>query len=154
LIPPANCASPVCDQAVHFKELINERNNPMQLAKWTFLISGIYGLILVTPMYFLENQIARDYPPAITHPESFYGFIGVTLAWQLLFLVLSTNPSRYRLMMLPAFVEKASYGIAIIWLFIQQRVPGLILGFALVDLIWGVLFLIAFWRTGVSVKAR
>ena len=28
------------------KELINERNNPMKLAKWTFLIAGIYGLII------------------------------------------------------------------------------------------------------------
>lgn len=121
---------------------------PLKFAKWIFLIAGIYGLIVIPPMYFLENQIAHDLPPAITHPEYFYGFIGVTLAWQILFLVLAIDPPRYRLMMLPAFVEKASYGIALIWLFMQQRVPGINLGFALIDLSLGVLFLMAFWRTG------
>lgn len=120
----------------------------MKFAKWTFLIAGIYGLIVITPMYFLEEQIALDYPPAITHPEHFYGFIGVTLAWQVLFVLLSTDPVRYRLMMLPAILEKASYGLAVIGLFIQQRVPVIILGFALLDLIIGLMFLIAYWRTG------
>jgi|SRR5579872_615904 len=44
----------------------------------------------------------RDTPPAITHPEYFYGFLGGALAWQFLFLVLSTDPVRYRPMILPA----------------------------------------------------
>jgi hypothetical protein len=123
---------------------------PMKFAKWVFAIAGIYGLAVIPPMYFFENQIARDFPPAITHPEYFYGFIGVTLAWQLLFLVLASDPPRYRLIMLPAVVEKATYGIAIIWLLMQQRVPEISLGFALIDLILGTLFLIAFWKTGRS----
>jgi len=57
----------------------------MKFAKWVFRIAGIYGLIVVAPMYLSESQISRDFPPAITHPEYFYGFIGVTLAWQVLF---------------------------------------------------------------------
>jgi hypothetical protein len=120
----------------------------MKLAKWIFLIAGLYGIIVIAPGYFFENQIARDFPPAITHPEYYYGFIGVTLAWQILFLILATDPLHYRLMMLPAVVEKVTYGIAVIWLFMQQRVAGFILGFAIVDLILGLLFLIAYWRTG------
>jgi hypothetical protein len=120
----------------------------MKLAKWIFLIAGLYGVIVIAPGYFFEDQIARDFPPAITHPEYYYGFIGVTLAWQILFLILATDPLRYRPMMLPAVVEKASYGIAVIWLYMQQRVAGLMLGFAIVDLILGLLFLVAYWRTG------
>lgn len=117
-------------------------------AKWVFRIAGIYGLLVLAPMYFAENQISRDFPPAITHPEHYYGFIGVALTWQVLFLVLSTDPVRYRMMMLPAFLEKATYSIAITWLFAQQRVAGIVFGFAMVDAILGVLFLLAFWRTG------
>jgi len=119
----------------------------MKFAKWIFLIAGIYGLIVVAPMYFSESQISRDFPPAITHPEFFYGFIGVTLAWQVLFLILSRDPVKYRLLMLPAILEKATYGVAVIWLFAQQRVGNFILAGAVVDLILGVLFVVAYWRT-------
>lgn len=119
----------------------------MKFAKWVFLIAGIYGILAVAPMYFSENQIGRDYPPAITHPEYFYGFAGVTLAWQMAFLVIASNPSRFRLMMLPAVFEKFSYGLAILFLYAQQRVHTLILGSAVIDLLLGTLFVLAFWRT-------
>ncbi len=119
----------------------------MKFAKWVFLIAGIYGILAVVPMYFSENQIGRDYPPAVTHPEYFYGFAGVTLAWQIAFLVIASNPSHFRLMMLPAVFEKFSYGIAILFLYAQQRVHTLILGSAVIDLILGILFVLAFWRT-------
>ena len=74
----------------------------MRLARWIFLIAGIYGVLVITPFYFLEDQIGRDYPPAITHPDVYYGFIGVTLAWQIAFLVIATHPLRLRPLMLPA----------------------------------------------------
>lgn len=119
----------------------------MKFAKWVFLLAGIYGILAVAPMYFSEDQISRDYPPAITHPEYFYGFAGVTLAWQIAFLVIASNPSRFRLMMLPAVFEKFSYGIAVLFLYAQQRVSALIMGTAVIDLILGVLFVIAFLRT-------
>ena len=119
----------------------------MKLAKWVFLIAGIYGILVVAPMYFFENQIARDFPPAITHPEYFYGFIGVTLAWQIAFLVIASNPGRFRLMMLPAIFEKFSYVVAIAFLYSQERVAALAMGFAAVDLVFGILFVLAFIRT-------
>ena len=119
----------------------------MKLAKWVFLIAGIYGILVVAPMYFFENQIARDFPPAITHPEYFYGFIGVTLAWQIAFLVIASNPGRFRLMMLPAIFEKLNYVVAIAFLYSQERVAALAMGFAAVDLVLGILFVLAFIRT-------
>ena len=119
----------------------------MKFAKWVFLIAGIYGVLAVAPLYFSEAQIARDFPPAITHPEYYYGFAGVTLAWQIAFLVIASNPSRFRLMMLPAVVEKLSYGIAMLFLYSQQRVISLVMGFAAIDLILGILFVLAFLRT-------
>jgi hypothetical protein len=62
----------------------------------------------------MEGIIAKQTPPPITQPEFFYGFVGVSLAWQVLFLFLARDPQRYRLMMLPSILEKISYGIALI----------------------------------------
>ena len=89
----------------------------MKFAKVVFLVAGIYGLIVLAPQYFLEAQTGRDFPPPITHPESYYGFVGVTIAWQVLFLLLSRNPARYRQLVIPAILEKAGFVIAIAVLF-------------------------------------
>ena len=52
--------------------------------------------MITTPNYFLETRLGEDYPPAITHPEFFYGFVGTCLAWQLAYLLIATDPVRYR----------------------------------------------------------
>src|SRR5688572_22182442 len=116
-------------------------------ARWVFLLAGIYGLLCLAPQYLLEQQIGRDQPPPITHPEYFYGFIGVALAWQVAFLVIARDPVRYRLMMIPAVIEKFSFGIAALVLFAQQRLPTVIMPFAAIDLVLGVLFAWSFVAT-------
>lgn len=120
---------------------------PHRFARTIFRTAGIYGLIVLLPQYFLEARTGRDFPPPITHPEYYYGFIGVAVAWQLVFLVIARDPARYRLMMLPAIVEKATFAIATLTLFLQDRLSGQMLGAGLVDLVLGVLFAVAFWRT-------
>ena len=119
----------------------------MRFARRLFLVSGIYGLLVLVPQYFLEEKNGRDYPPAITHPEYYYGFIGVAVAWQVLFLMIARDPVRYRSMMIPAVLEKASFGIAVVVLFLFNRVSSLTLGFGIVDLILGALFIVAYART-------
>jgi hypothetical protein len=119
----------------------------MKFAKIVFLIAGIYGLLVLAPMYFLEAKIGRDAPPAITHPEYFYGFVGVGLAWQVLFLLLSTDPARYRAMILPSILEKISFGIALIVLMAQGRVPASTIAVGSVDWLWAFLFLAAYFTT-------
>ena len=119
----------------------------MTFARRVFLVAGIYGLIVIIPLYFLEARVGRDFPPAITHPEYYYGFVGVTLAWQILFLILASDPARYRAMMLPSVLEKAGYVIAIIVLFLQHRVSSFTLGSGMVDLIFGCLFIVAYAKT-------
>jgi hypothetical protein len=119
----------------------------MKFARLVFLIAGIYGLIVLLPLYFLEEQTGRDFPPPITHPEYYYGFIGVAVAWQVLFLILSRDPIRYRPMMIPAILEKATFGVAVIILFSQHRVSTFTLAAALVDSALGVLFVLAYIRT-------
>ena len=48
----------------------------MKFAKIIFLVAGIYGVLVLAPIYFMESTIGRQTPPAITHPEYFYGFLG------------------------------------------------------------------------------
>jgi hypothetical protein len=120
----------------------------MRFAKIVFLVAGIYGLLTLAPGYFMENIIGRDTPPAITHPEYFYGFVGVGLAWQVLFLVLSTDPVRYRAMILPSILEKVGWGIALIVLYSQRRLPLSVLAIGSVDWIFAFLFLAAYFKTG------
>lgn len=119
----------------------------MKFAQWVFRIAGIYGLLVITPMIFLEERIGLDFPPPINHPEYYYGFVFVTIAWQFLFLVLSRDPVRYRLMMLPAIVEKVPFGLAIIWLTLQGRVHAMMLGGGAIDLLLGILFVASFMKT-------
>ena len=80
----------------------------MRFAKIVFRIAGIYGIIVLLPQYFTEDKTGRDFPPPITHPEFYYGFVGLALTWQLLFLLLSTDPVRYRLMMIPSMHSSIS----------------------------------------------
>lgn len=119
----------------------------MKFAKWVFMIAGMYGILVVAPMYFMEESLGRDFPPPITHPEYYYGFVGVTLAWQILFLVIAKNPAGLRLAMVPAIIEKVSYAIATVVLFAQQRITALTLSFGVVDLVLGILFVVAFVKT-------
>ena len=119
----------------------------MRFAKIVFLVAGIHGLLILSPMYFLDNRIGRDTPPAITHPENFYGFIGVALAWQVLFLVLSTDPVRYRPMILPAILEKVAWGTALIVLFWQGRLALATFAIGAVDWIFAFLFAASYFKT-------
>ncbi len=119
----------------------------MKFARAVFLTVGIYGVLILTPIYFMEGKIGRETPPAITHPEYFYGFLGAGLAWQVLFLVLSRDPLRYRVMILPSILEKVSYGIALIFLFAQHRLPLRVFTVGSMDWIFAALFVAAYVAT-------
>jgi hypothetical protein len=120
----------------------------MTFARWVFQVAGAYGLVVLGPQYFMAERIGNDYPPALTHLEYFYGFVGVALAWQVAFLVIGHDPARFRPLMPVAVLEKASFGVAVLVLYSRQSVPTMLLTFGLIDLAWGCLFAVAFWTTG------
>ena len=122
----------------------------MTFARRVFLFSAVYGLLVLLPQYFMEARIGRDFPPAITHPEHFYGFIGVALAWQILFFVIAREPAKFRIAMLPAALEKLAFGGAAVALFLQGRLHPVVLAGGVLDLILMVLFLAAFRATRIS----
>ena len=118
----------------------------MTFAKWVFRLAGIYGIVVVAPMYFAAPAMNAAGQP-MTHPEMLYGFVGVTLAFQLVFLIISGDPGRYRPLMLAAIVEKLSFPVAVWPLYLMGRTPGLVVVFASIDLILAVLFAISWMRT-------
>jgi hypothetical protein len=126
---------------------ILERGGWMKFAKVVFQVAGIWGLLVITPLYFMFDLIGKRDPPGITHPGFYYGFVGVAFAWQIAFLVIARNPVRMRPMMIPSIVEKFSYGIAVFTLVMQGRMHGSDLVFAGTDTVLGVLFVVAYLMT-------
>jgi len=119
----------------------------MKFAKVVFWVAGIWGILVITPLYFMFELIGRKDPPAITHPGFYYGFVGLALAWQIAFLVIARDPTRFRPMMIPSMVEKFAYGIAVVTLVMQGRMHESDLLFAATDLVLGVLFVVAHVQT-------
>jgi len=72
--------------------------------------------------------------------------VGAALAWQLAFIVIAMDPSRYRPLMIPSILEKVSYGGAVIVLVLQGRMHRSDLVFAGTDLLLGLLFVISYFK--------
>jgi hypothetical protein len=119
----------------------------MRFAKIVFWVAGIWGLLVLTPLYFMFDLIGRNDPPPITHPGFFYGFVGLGLAWQVAFIVIATDPVRFRPLMIPCILEKVSWSAAVIILVLQSRMHKSDLVFVGTDLLLGLLFLIAYFKT-------
>ena len=68
----------------------------MRLAKYVFTGAGIWGLVVLTPIYWLFDISGRRYAPPVDYPHFFYGFLSVAMAWQIAFLVIGSNPARFR----------------------------------------------------------
>ena len=126
----------------------------MKFAKIVFLVAGIWGILVITPLFFMFDLIGKNDPPAITHPGFYYGFVCTTFAWQIAFLVISRDPVRLRLMMIPCMLEKFPYVIAASVLYGQSRIKTPDLMLAMVDLVLGLFFLAAFVTTGKMSSAR
>jgi len=118
----------------------------MRFARVLFLIAGIYGLLVTLILYCMEARMGVDYPPPINHPEYFYAFAGVTAAWQILFLVISRNPLRYRALMPVCTLEKGAMLATLLILLPQGRFPMNWYPPAVIDMTLGILFLVAFFR--------
>jgi len=114
----------------------------MRFARLVFQSAGIYGLLVTAPLFFTEGAINSSSPPAITHPEYYYGFAVVTLAWQVLFLVIAHDPAHYRSLMPVACLEKTA-GVAFVVLVLLHRSPPSVL-IGLGDIALGVLFAVAY----------
>jgi hypothetical protein len=119
----------------------------MRFARAVFAIAGTWGVLVVTPLYFLFDFVGRQYPPPVTHPDFYYGFVSVALAWQVAFLVIAMDPVRFRPMMAAAILEKFGYIASLAVLYARGQLQ---FGQAAVggpDFVLGLLFFAAFLKT-------
>jgi len=119
----------------------------VRFAKMAFLAAGVWGLIVVVPLFFLYDYIGSQYPPAVTHPDIYYGFVTVTLAWQVAFLLISRDPLRFRPLIPAAMIEKFAYVIALAVLHSQGRIEFGQAAAGIPDFVLGVLFVAAYVKT-------
>ena len=119
----------------------------MNFAKILFYIAGIWGILVITPLFFIFDKIGLQDPPSVTHPLFYYGFAGVALAWQFVFLVIGSNPVRFRPLMLVGILEKLGYFIPAVILYSQHRVHIADVYISCGDALLAVLFLIAYLKT-------
>jgi hypothetical protein len=119
----------------------------VRFAKVAFRIAGIWGLFITVPLYFLFELTGIRNPPAITHAEFYFGFVGVTLVWQIAFFVIASDPIRFRPFILVAILEKLSYILAIPILYLQHRVAGNQLIWVGTDSVLCLLFIASYLKT-------
>ena len=118
----------------------------MTFARFAYGIAAGYGMVSLLPLYFLLDRIGHDAPPSITHAGFYYGFIGVTLLWQLIFILIAKDPVRFRPLMPIAIAEKFVYTVPVVILYASGRLDISILRPSLVDPVFGLAFIAAYLR--------
>lgn len=119
----------------------------MRFAKIVFIGAGVWGIVVLTPLYFLLDLTGRQYAPPATYPHFFYGFLSVAMAWQIAFLAIGSSPARFRPLMIPSIVEKLGFVVTVALLYGQARISASDAMVAVPDLLLGVLFIAAFVKT-------
>jgi hypothetical protein len=109
-------------------------------ASRVFWIAALYGFVGLLPQFFLEEKTGRDFPPAITHPEFYYAFLGVALAWQIAFVLIARDPIRFRPMMI-------AFGVTGVALYTTGRAGWMPLAAGVIDLVFSSFFFVAYGKT-------
>ncbi len=113
-----------------------------------FWIAAVYGIVAILPQFFLEGKLVADSGRALSHPEYYYGFFGVALAWQLVFVLIARDPIRYRPIMPFGAMEKIAFGAACLILVALGRAQGWqVVAAGIIDLAFAALILLAWTKT-------
>ena len=118
-----------------------------RFARFVFIGAGIWGIAVLTPLFWLVDVTGRHYAPPADYPHFFYGFLSVAMAWQIAFLVIGSNPARCRLLMLPAVLEKLGHVATLAMLYAAHRIGPADAQAAVPDLLLGILFIVAFAKS-------
>ena len=116
----------------------------MKFARAVFLGAGVWGIVVLTPLYFLVDLTGRQYPPPVDYPQFFYGFLSVAMAWQFAFLVIGSSPARFRPLMIPGILEKLGHVAGVAVLYARGRLAIADAAAAGPDLLLAILFTISF----------
>jgi hypothetical protein len=119
----------------------------MTFARVVFRVAGVWGIVVLTPLYFLVDLTGRQYAAPVDYPHFFYGFLSVAMAWQFAFLVIGSSPSRFRPFMVAGIVEKFGHVAGVAILYNAGRLSVADATAAVPDFLLGVLFIVAYAKT-------
>ena len=119
----------------------------MKLARIIFIVAGLWGVLVLTPLFFLVDVTGRRYVAPLMYPQFFYGFLSVAMAWQIAFLLIGSAPIRFRPSMAPSIVEKLGHVTVLAVLYQHGRISPVDASAAWPDLVLGILFIAAFVKT-------
>lgn len=119
----------------------------MRFARIAFIGAGIWGVVVLTPLYFLLDVTGRQYEAPTSYPHFFYGFLSVAMAWQIAFLVIGSDPVRFRPLMIAGILEKFGHVAGVVALYSQARISAADAMAAVPDFLLGLLFIAAFLKT-------
>lgn len=107
----------------------------MKIVRIIFALAAAWGFVAVIPGLFAE---------AGPRPEYYYGFLGLALVFQLVFVLISFDPARYRPLIPIAVLEKFAFFLPVTLLYLQGRVAmGAVFFGAMVDGLFMLLFALA-----------
>lgn len=115
----------------------------MKAARLIFTVAGIYGLIVLLPLFFVEPLLV----PAPSRPEDYYGFLGSATAFQLVYLTIGRDPARHLALMPVAVLAKGFFFLTMMSLWFEGRgapAPAMVL--AAIDGAIGLAFAYAWLR--------
>jgi hypothetical protein len=120
---------------------------PLRLARWIFLLAAVYGIPVFTLWFFhTPHMVGRA---SSQQPEIYYGFAGLGLVWQIVFLLIASDPLRYRpLMLIAAIGEKFLFSGMLVVLLIRGIARPHWIPPAVIDFILGCGFLLSYVLTG------
>lgn len=127
--------------------MIRDATTPVKWARTIFLVAGVWGVAVLTPLFFLTDISGRVYPPPTSYPHFFYGFLVVAMAWQIAFLVIGWNPLQYRPLMVPAMIEKFGFVSTLSVMYARGIIPSEDAIAAVPDFVLGVFFIVAWMMT-------
>jgi len=119
----------------------------MRFARYVFIGAGVWGVIVLTPLFFLVDVSGKHWLPPATHPHFFYGFLAIAMAWQVAFFIIGSDPRRFRPLMIAGILEKLGFVLTSAVLYAQSRVTASDASVAVPDALLGILFAAAYVRT-------
>ncbi|WP_417610542.1 hypothetical protein [Parasphingorhabdus sp.] len=109
----------------------------MKIVRIIFALAALWGFVAVVPGLFAE---------AGPQPEYYYGFLGLALVFQLIFVMIAIDPGRFRPLIPIAVLEKLAFFLPVSLLYAQGRVPmGPVFFGAMVDGLFMLLFALAWF---------
>jgi hypothetical protein len=119
-------------------------STPVSFARYVFLAACGWGAVTLLPLPFMRHAVENGVP--LTHLEYFYGFVGTAIAFQFVFWRIASAPREFLPMMPACMLEKAAFGLPVLWLVSRGQADPSLLVFGGMDLVFLVLFLVAYLR--------